>query len=60
MKRLRYKTKSELYISLDDLPQEFTPTHVYTYSIENGKLKPHKHKLTKTEIKKLKSEREEI
>ncbi len=56
MKRLRYKTKSELYISLEDLPQEFTPTHVYTYSIENGKLKPHKHKLTKSEIKKLKNE----
>ena len=59
MKRLRYKTKKEPDISLADLPQDFTPTHAYEYKFKRGKLKPHKIKLTNSQIKKLKNEREE-
>lgn len=54
MKKLRYKTKKEPEVGLDDLPNEFTPTHAYSYSVKKGKLKPHKVKLTNKEIKKFK------
>lgn len=59
MKRLRYKTKKEPEISLKDIPEGFTQTHAFEYTVENGKLKPHKKKLTTKQIKKLKDEREE-
>lgn len=59
MKRLRYKTKKDNEIPIQDLPSGFTPTHTYTYTVKKGKLKPHKHKLTNHEINKLKNEREE-
>lgn len=57
MKRLRYKTKKEPEVSLEDLPSGFTHTHSYEYKVEKGKVKPHKKKLTQQEIKKLKDER---
>ena len=59
MKRLRYKNKEEPSVSIGDLPHGFTPTHVYTYGIKNGKVKCYKKKLTKAEIKRLTNEREE-
>ena len=59
MKKLRYKTKKEPNIGLDDLPQDFTPTHAYEYQFKKGKLKPHKVKLKNSQIKKLRDEREE-
>ncbi len=57
MKRLRYKTKKESELGLDDLPQGFTPTHSFEYEVKNGKVKPHKKKLTQNQINKLKNER---
>ncbi len=59
MKRLRYKNKQEKQISIDEVPQGFTPTHVFEYKFIKGKLKTRKRKLTKQEIKKLKDERKE-
>ena len=59
MKRLRYKTKKEPEVSLEDLPTGFTHTHAYEYKLKNGKVKPQKKKLTQQNIKKLKNERKE-
>lgn len=53
MKRLRYRTKTNNEIPLENIPQGFTPTHVYEYKIVKGKMKAFKKKLTKSEIKKL-------
>lgn len=59
MKKLRYKTKKEPDISLDEIPAGFTATHSFEYEVKKGKVKLNKKKLSNKDIKKLKDERED-
>ena len=53
MKKLRYKTKKEFDLSIEDMPTGFTKDHTYEYEFKKGKLKSKKIKLKPKDIQKI-------